>query len=51
MEAYFLCKRYPPVGNDSWSQYDRKGAVETAGELDYDGPAVNTRNDRAPVFV
>lgn len=39
----------PTVGNDSWSQYDRKGAAETAGEFDYDGPAYHTRNDRAPV--
>lgn len=23
----------PTVGNDSWSQYDRKGAAETAGEF------------------
>lgn len=40
----------PTVGNDSWSQYDRKGAAETAGELDYDGPAYHTRNDGAPVL-
>lgn len=41
--------REPTVGNDCWSQYVRKGAAETAGELDYDGSAYQTRNDRAPV--